>query len=541
VNGTNRVEKGGFEMRAVLAVLLLLALALPAQQTLAQAPGGVLSFGEDRDYRTLDPRVTQSRHEWQAIMHVFDSLIFRDADGKFHPWLAESWQFSADRRSITFKLRKGVTFHDGTPFNAEAVKFTFDSIQDPAVGSQAAIDLLGPYKSTDILDPHTIRVNWNQPYGPVIANLSTANLGIVSPAAVKKLGNDGFARNPVGTGPLKFVEWVDRQRVVLERNPQYKWAAPALKSQGPVQFQRLVLRIIPDDSTRVASFERREIDIIESIPAIDVRRFRGAANTDVMLGLVTGLPESIVFNLSVSPTNDFRVRRAFMHAVNRPKLVQDLFYGTKKPAYSVVTETTSGYWKGAESLFPYDLTKARALLEEAGWKVGAGGIRERNGQKLEMNFRVLVFPDVAVAVQSMVREAGIQLNLENVTKPKQDEYILANDYHVLSISWSGADPSILSIPFHSRNVPEPGKFKFNWNRIKSPALDRLLADADGQTDPAKRARTLENIQQFVLNQGLLFPVHPLVQATGFYKNVQGLRFAQTQYQVIFNDVSAGRR
>ncbi|MBM3450209.1 MAG: ABC transporter substrate-binding protein [Armatimonadetes bacterium] len=529
-------------MRAVLTVLLLFVLAFPAQQTLAQSPAGAtLNWGEDRDYRTLDPRVTQSRHEWQVIMHVFDSLIFRDADGKFHPWLAESWQFSPDRRSITFKLRKGVTFHDGTPFNAEAVKFTFDSIQDPAVGSQAAIDLLGPYKSSEVVDPYTIRVNWNQPYGPIIANLSTANLGIVSPAAVKKLGNDGFARAPVGSGPLKFVEWVDRQRVVLDRNPAYKWAPAALKNKGAVQFERVVLRIIPDDSTRVAAFERREIDLIESIPAIEVKRFRGAANTDVMLGLVTGLPESVMFNISVAPTNDVRVRRAFMHAVNRPKLVQDLFYGTKKPAYSAITESTPGYWKGAEALYPYDLNRAKALLEEAGWKVGAGGIREKDGQKLEMNFRVLVFPDVAVALQSSVREAGMQLNVENVTKPKQDEYILANDYHVLTLSWSGADPSILSIPFHSRNVPEPGKFKFNWNRIKSQALDRLLTDADGETDPAKRARILQSIQQFVLNQGLMFPMHPLVQATGYYKNISGLRFAQTQYQVIFNDVRVGRR
>jgi peptide/nickel transport system substrate-binding protein len=134
----------------VMLVALALALAGSAVPSVSQPAGDTITWADDRESLLLDPRVSQSRHEAQIIMHVFDALIFRDFDGKFYPWLAEKWDLSKDGKSITFTLRKGVKFHDGTDFNAEAVKFTFDSIQDPKLGSQGAIDFLGPYQSTEV-------------------------------------------------------------------------------------------------------------------------------------------------------------------------------------------------------------------------------------------------------------------------------------------------------------------------------------------------------------------------------------------------------
>ena len=162
-------------------------------------------LAEDRvDHRTFDPRVTQSRHEEQVITQIFDQLLSADENGNRHPGLAKSWQVSDDNLSYTFQLRDDVTFHDGTPFNAEAVKFTFDTIVDPELGSQGAVDIIGPYASTEVLGEHEVRVNFSRPYGAALGAFAETELSIVSPTAVKAKGNNGFAQSPVGTGPFKF-------------------------------------------------------------------------------------------------------------------------------------------------------------------------------------------------------------------------------------------------------------------------------------------------------------------------------------------------
>ena len=531
---------GRFSRRALFggaAAAGLAGIALPELLGDARAqgrPDATVTWGEDQDYATLDPRVTQSRHEAQAIMQMFESLLFLDTDGKFYPWLAQRWEYSKDGKSITFHLRNDVKFHDGTPFNGEAVKFTFDTVMDPKLGSQGAIDFLGPYKSTDVIDPYTVRVNWTEPFAAALTNLSNPWLcSIVSPAAVAKLGNDGFARSPAGTGPFKFVEWVPRVRVVMERNEDYRWAPAVFHRQGPATLKRLVIRIIPDGSTRVAALEKGEIDVCDQVPPIEVKRFQGSRDFDVIVGDVSGIPLSHLINTQAPPTDDIRVRQAFMYAINRPQVVQQVFFGVAKPAYGPLTPTTPGYWPGAEKMYAYDLAKARQLLEEAGWTPGPGGIREKNGRRLDIHFITLLEPDLEVAVQAAAKEAGIALNVEKVTKAKQDEMVMHGQYNMGEIRWVAVDPSVLDIPFFSRNVPAPGKFKFNWSRYGSPELDRILRQADALVDVKQRQQALAQVQKYVLDHALMFPVHVSIQPVGYRRTVHNLKFAQGYWQVLF--------
>jgi peptide/nickel transport system substrate-binding protein len=139
-----------------------------------------------------------------------------------------------------------------------------------------------------------------------------------------------------------------------------------------------------------------------------------------------------------------------------------------------------------------------------------------------------------------VKEVGIKMSVETVTKAKQDELIFNNDYHVLTLSWSGEDPTLLNIIFNSRNIPRPGKFGFNWNQIKSPELDRLLAQADTTVDPERRSQILTSIQKLVLEKALAFPIHPLIQTVVFRRSIRNLVFAQTFYQVWFYDAEVSR-
>ncbi len=517
--------------------LALLAGAYLAGFALAQE-GVTVVWGEDRsDHSTLDPRVTQSRHEEQMILQIFDPLVYRDEDGNFHPGLAESWEVSDDGLSWTFTLRQDVTFHDGTPFNAEAVKFTFDSIQDPELGSQGAIDIMGPYDSTEVLGEHLVRVNFKRPFAAALSAFSETELSIVSPTAVQQLGNDGFARNPVGTGPFKFVSWEAGRQVVLERNDDYNWAPEFYNHQGPSEVERVVLRFIPDASTRVAALEAGEINIADLITPLDILNLESDPNFGTLIGNVAGLPFSIMFNTTRGPLQDIRVRQAFMYAVDRPKLAENLFFGFADAAFGPLSAATPDYWPGVEEYYQYDPEMAAALLDEAGWvDTNGDGIREKDGEELSLFFPALLEPDTAVAVQAEVAKVGFDVRVENVLKARQDELIFANDYDILVIRWVSNDPGVLIIPFHSRNIPEPGSFKFNWARWSDPELDKLLEDAEAATTANERTALYQEIQKRIMDAAIFFPLHNQVQMIGFRNDLTGFRFAPGNWQVRFYDV-----
>ena len=236
--------------RSVLkgGVASLSALAAPALARAQAAPANTLIFADDSNSDvTYDPRVTQSRHEEQVIVQVFDQLIMSDENGKLAPGLATSWHLAPDAMSIHLKLRDGVKFHDGTGFNAEAVKFTLDTIADPKTGSQGAVDMLGPYDRTEIIGPHEVRIHFKSPNAGIIDTFTENELSIVSPSAVARLGNTGFAQAPVGTGPFKFVSWERGREVLLERNPDYNWAPDWSTVKGPSGIERIIHRFMQDD------------------------------------------------------------------------------------------------------------------------------------------------------------------------------------------------------------------------------------------------------------------------------------------------------
>ncbi|MCX7342436.1 MAG: ABC transporter substrate-binding protein [Hyphomicrobiales bacterium] len=484
---------------------------------------------------TYDPRVTQSRHEEQVIVQVFDQLIMSDETGKLSPGLATAWEMSPDATSLRFTLRNDVKFHDGTPFNAEAVRFTLDSIVDPATGSQGAVDMLGPYDKTEILGPHEVRVHFKAPNAGAIDTFTENELSIVSPTAVQKLGRTGFAQAPVGTGPFRFVSWERGREVILDRNPDYAWAPTWSTIQGPSNVQRIVHRFIPNNATRVAALEAGEVHIGDILPALDTKRLSDSGRYRAMIGVAAGLSFGALLNTSRAPFDDIRVRQAFMHAIDRPRLAQNLYFGLIKAAYGPLAPSTPGYWSGAEQYFPFDRARANKLLDDAGWTMGPNGIRVKNGQPLRAYFPSLLLPDVAVALQSEARRVGFDIAVENVLKQRQDELLMTNQYEMAVIRWVSNDPGVLRIPFHSSNIPEPGKFKFNWSRVNDPALDGLIARATQAKTPAERTELFAVLQKDIMDRAIFFPIHDQVQTVAHTARVSGLRYARGNWQVRFHE------
>ena len=525
--------------KLTMSLIALAGLGIAAGPGQASAQDLTVTWADDSTSDvTFDPRVTQSRHEEQVIVQVFDQLVYVDENNAMHPWLATSWTMAPDAKSVTLKLRERVKFHDGTPFDAEAVKFTFDSIVDPATGSQGAIDILGPYERAEILGPHEIRIHYKRPFAAALNAFSENELSPVSPTAVRKMGNVPFGIAPVGTGPFRFVSWEKNRQVVLERNPDYAWAPAPMENKGPSKVAKIVHRYIPDASTRVAALERGEIDISDITPPLDMRRLRDSAKFKVLVGNAGGLPYGALLNTSRGPFADLKVRQAFMMAVDRPKLAQSLFFGFADAAWGPLSASTPGYWPGVEKYYGFDRAKAEALLDEAGWKAGPGGVRVKDGKPLQVYFPALLEPETAVALQGEARRAGFDVKVENVLKAKQDELIFANDYDILVIRWVHSDPSMLEIPFHSRNVPEPGKFKFNWARMKDPALDKLLEDAASAPSPEARAQLYHEAQKAIMDRAIYFAVHNQVQTIAHSARIAGLHFAVGNWQVRLYDVKA---
>lgn len=520
--------------RSICLAALLAGLATSS----AWAQEGLtVLWGEDNATPSLyDPRITQSRHEMQVIWQVFDTLIAADGDGQLHSGLATDWEVSDDFQSLRMTLREGVTFHDGTPLNSEAVQFTFDTIVDPATGSQGAIDYLGPYDRTEIISDTEFVIHWSRPYPPMLTALSEAYLAPVSPTAVQEMGNNGFATMPVGTGPFRFVQWDRGEQVILERFEDYAWAPEFYDNEGPSQVERVVIRFVENAGTRVAALESGELNIIERTPPLDMRRLSGDAEYNTVSATVSGLPFSMMLNTSQWPLDDVNVRRAVIQSVDRARLTQSLFFGFADPAYGVLSNVTPNYWEGAEDYYPYDPEAAVELLLASGWELGSDGIWEKDGEDLSIHYLSMLEPETGVALQAALRENGIHLNVENVTKARQDELVMSNDFDMGAIQWVSNDPSVLYIPFHSSNISGPGQFKFNWANIASDELDGLLEEVTSAISPDERDRIYDDIQRYIMDEAIFWSIRNQVQTLASDASLEGWQFAPGRWQVRFYDV-----
>lgn len=254
-------------------------------------------------------------------MALFDPLVWwlptsASGSGKFIPGLAKSYKVSADASVYTFKLREDVTFHDGTKFDAKAVKATYDHVVDPATKSKSGLGALGPYKQTKIIDPYTVEISFKAPNAGFLHQQAAGNFGIASPTALEKYGPSGFGNNPVGSGPFKFESYATGDRLSLVKNPDYTWG-PAELGTGPAQLDKLVFRIVADDSGRYNALQSGQLQIAMNLPPNTISAAEKSKKYTQMTIPSIGTPLGMPINVTKPPTDDPLVR-AGHHVRRRP-------------------------------------------------------------------------------------------------------------------------------------------------------------------------------------------------------------------------------
>ena len=474
----------------------------------APAPkqGGSLTFAMSRDItrKGLDPNVGGGQPDITVWTQLFDTLIYQDPrDHSLKPGLAQSWEASEDGTVYTFRLRQDVKFHDGTPFNAEAVKFTFDRIKEPN-NPGISRQHLAEVETTEVVDPYTVRVTLRNALPILPLRLTRPHNAIVSPTAVRTMGAEAFGRRPVGSGPFMFQEWVPGDRIVLKRNPDYAWGPEFFRHRGAPFLETVSIRIIPEASVRVSALETGEVDVIEHVPAQEVQHLQQDRNYRVEVSKKSGAPIMLYLNHEQAPTSDIAVRRALVLATDRETINQSAYLGAQFPAYGYLQPHMFGYAKSLEDRTRYNPEQAKRILDEAGWRPGPDGIRVKDGRPLELNAIWTGSPTLPVELlQAQWRAVGVRLNIQTLNMAGYQEAAYRGQGHVFGETFGGfanEDPDLLRLVFACEVVGAR-----NYSRYCSPEFDRLAAEAYATPFGEKRAALYQQMQQMLVDDAAAVP------------------------------------
>lgn len=464
-------------LRTALAAAVLAVLPLTA--TLAQAQTLRVGLGEDPD--VLDPTLARTFVGRIVFAALCDKLLDIDEKLGIVPQLATSYEWSADSKALTMKLRPGVTFHDGEKFDAAAVKFNIER-HKTLPGSNRRGEL-APVTTVDVVDPMTVRLNLSAPFSPLLAQLADRAGMMVSPKAAQAAG-DKFGAKPVCSGPFKFVERVAQDRMVFERFPDY-W------NKAAVHFDRVVYTPIPDATVRLANLKSGQFDFIERVASSDMEKL--AADKKLKTSRITEIGyQGITINIGKSDKakanplgRDARVREAFELAIDRQGLSQVVMDNEATVGNQWVAPSNTYYAKSIP-VPKRNMERAKALLKEAGVPNPSFTLvtpTTSDAQRL------------ALVIQAMTREAGFDVKIQAAEFATSLNMADKGDYEAYVLAWSGrADPDGNLFSFHGCKQP------LNYSGYCDPETDKLLNESRSLRDVAERRKVFEQITARVMKE-----------------------------------------
>ncbi|MBU3876222.1 ABC transporter substrate-binding protein [Faecalicatena sp. AGMB00832] len=507
--------------KRLLCVLLTAAMAMTLAAGCGNSGGGekksekkttssssetsdTLIFAQGADPRSLDPAFADDGESTKINTNIYEGLVqYAAKTTEIEPCLAESWDISEDGLTYTFHLREGVKFHDGTDFNAEAVKYNFDR-QLPGKATEDmpyAGFVFAPVKDVVADDEYTVTIHLNEAQTPFLANLAMIQGSpIVSPKALEE-NNGNVTKSPCGTGPYKFVSWDTEQSVILERNDEY-WGEPA-------KMKNVIFKIIKDNSARVIALNNGEADIIDGIDATVVDQIKEAGNTvQTDEAMMTNY---MAFNTTDGAFKDKEARRAICAAINVPEMVETLYQGYDVPATTFLPTSLPGY---DESIKPaeYDPEAAKAKLGELGVTnihiITYSNPRPYNtvgGQKL------------AEAVQGYLSKVGVECTIDAYDWTTFKTIAQGGDFDLMFAGWGGDNGD----PDNFMNLLATDDPSMNYSHFHSDKYNELIAKGVITPVGEERSAIYTECEKIIADEAPILPISHANFMCGVAKNVDG--------------------
>ena len=517
------VTAGSLSLAAFLAACAPAAPVAPAtgQQPAPAAPssgpriGGELVIGSIQEPDSLNPWLTGLTVGLEVEAMIYDSLTRVDPNGVHVPFLAaavpslENGGISDDLLTYTYTLRDDVTWHDGTPFTAADVVFTFETIANPAVNarSRTGFELV---ESVEATDDHTVVFRLKQPSAVFLETFGYRGILPKHVFENEDMNTSAFNRAPtVGTGPYKFVEWVSGDRIVVERNPDYY--------QEGGYIDRIVYRIVPSSDSLLTMLETGEIDMRFSIIAEQVPIVQGLADYTVH-----ATPAHAYFHFTINNADpilgDKRVRQALTYGLNKRLITDTVLKGLVQPHGSPVAQP-SWVYVDHNARFAYNVDAATALLEEAGWSLGSDGIRVKDGERLSLTLLNIAGDSERLQIvqlaQAMWKDIGVEVNISQVDAPTFVAAMVEQNYQFAYGFWGfSVDPSGYNERWLSTSAG-------HWLNYNNPTVDTLLLDALKIIDRDERKAKYVEFQEIVVEDATNIWVYNRIFFDAVKKRVQG--------------------
>lgn len=501
----------------------------------APKEGGELTYALATAPDTLDPHVSGMAVATRVIKSIFESLVYKDENNEIQPWLATEWNVSNDKKTYTLKLRKDVKFQDGEPFNAEAVKYNFERIADPATKALTASVYTEPVKSVKVVDDYTVKIELKHPSASFLAILAHSNLSIVSPKAAKKYGSQ-FGLHPVGTGPFKFEELSANNKIVLSKFKDYHGQYPLAQHEGAAYLDKLTFKIVSEEATRIGSVQSGQIKAAETVPPQDIVSIKKGKQLKLWEAEAAGLSYTLFVNNTTAPWNDVKARQALKQSIDVDRIVKTLYLGTYKRAWSVITPATLGYDNTLENQKDYDVEQANKAFDELGWKKDSDGFRKKDGKTLTL--RILddavnreKRQDISLMVKEQLKEVGVDVKIQTSTEVQA---LLADKtaYDLRGNSRVALDPEDLTLFYHSKQIYGKGGINIGW--YKNKEVDHLLEQASIEFDVEKRKELYKKVQKILIDDVASIPVYVFPYTVATTPDVQGLQFDSIGYPSFYD-------
>ncbi|WP_432840677.1 ABC transporter substrate-binding protein [Dactylosporangium sp. CA-092794] len=526
-------------MRRFLAGLAVAGLLLAGCQgtpddagAAAGAPvqGGKLTWGIETEPVTFNPHQYAQAKARLLVWNSFEALLTHDDKGGYVPWLAKSYEVSADGLTYTFKLRDDVTFSDGEKFDAAAVKANLDQLQVPGYAPSVLSTQLKNYKDATAVDPATIEVHLKQPDVLILDFFASPQGAQIAPNSFKSPNLKAGGPDVFGTGPFILDRYTKGQEVHYKRNPNYNWAPANAGHQGAAYLDEITYRFLKESSVRVGALTSGQVDVVEGVPATEQELVKADSNLTFSRSLNSGTAYSYYFNETKAPFDDIRVRKAFRDAVDLDAVLQGVYRGTATRAWSILSPSGPFYDASLEKSYGNNPAEANSLLDQAGWSTkDADGFRTRDGQRLTVRI-VLSAPFVrdkrdilAQAIQAAVKQsAGIDLQVKIVDQGTATDALNKNEFEIFDNSRADTDAGAALTLILPKGAP------INRHGYNSPEIDQLVAQSSATTDTAKRKEIYLKLQQLTVTDNVtLLPLYAPADQIAAQKKVGGLGFEPT--------------